>query len=66
MSGRKNGLQWRFRNESLHNIYVNCRDHRLALCLPHLMKQKKFVPLLATYNNFLLGVWKIFRYSPKK
>ena len=27
---------------------------------------KEFAPLLATYNNFLLGVWKPFKYSLKK
>ena len=30
------------------------------------MKDKEFAPLLATYDNFLLGVWKTFRYSPIK
>ena len=66
MSGRKNGLQGRIRNESPHNVYVNCCNHRLALCLPHLMKDKEFASLLETYDNFLLGVWKTFKYSPKK
>ena len=66
MSGKKNGLQRRIRNESPHNIYLNCRNHQLALCIPHLMKDKEFVPLLATYDNFFLGVWKTFRHSPKK
>ena len=66
MSGRKNGLQRRIRNESPHNIYLNCRNHRLALCIPHLMKDKEFVPLPSTYDNLFLGVWKTFRYSPKK
>ena len=66
MSGRKNGLQRRILNEPPHHIYVNCRNHRLALCVPHLLKDKEYAPLLATYDNFLLGVWKKFRYSPKK
>ena len=30
------------------------------------MKDKEFAPFLATNHNFLLGVWKTFRYSPKK
>ena len=30
------------------------------------MKDKEFAPLLATFDNFLLGFWKTFRYSPKK
>ena len=65
MSGKKNGLQWRIRNESPHNIYLNCHNHRLALCLPHLMKNKEFAPVLGTYDNSILGVWKTFRYSQK-
>ena len=56
MSGRKNGLQRRILNESPHHVYVNCRNHRQALCLPHLMKDKEYAPLLATYDNFFLGV----------
>ena len=38
MSGRKNGLQRRIRNESPNEIYVNCRNYWLTLCLPHIMK----------------------------
>ena len=56
MSGGENGLQRRILNESPHHVYVNCRNHRQALCLPHLMKDKEYAPLLATYDNFLLGV----------
>ena len=61
MSGKKNNLQWRIRNESPHNIYLNCCNHRLPLCLLHVMKDKEFTPFLATYDNFILGVWKTFR-----
>ena len=52
----KNGLQRQIRNESPHNIYVASHNHQLALCLPHLMKDKEFVPLLAPYHNFFLRV----------
>ena len=48
------------------NIYLNCRNHRLPLSLPHLTNDKEFVPLLANYANFLLGAWKMFRYRSKK
>ena len=48
MSGKKLGLQRRIQNESPHNIYLNCCNHQLALCLPHLKKDKEFAPLLAT------------------
>ena len=54
MSGRKNCLKRRIRIESPHNIYLICHNHRLALCLPHLMKNKEFAPLLPTYRNCLL------------
>ena len=37
MSGKKNGLQRR-RYYSPFSIYINCRNHRLALSLPHLME----------------------------
>ena len=47
MSGRKHGLQRQIQNESPHNIYLNCGNHQLALCLPHLKKDKEFAPLLA-------------------
>ena len=54
MSGRKNCLKRRIRIESPHNIYLICHNHRLALCLPHLMTNKEFAPLLPTYRNCLL------------
>ena len=61
MSERKNGLQRRIGKESPHDIYVNCRNSRLAFCLPHLMQDEELAPLLATYDNFLLGVRKTFK-----
>ena len=45
MGGKKNGLQRRIRNFSPFNIYINCRNHRLALCLPHLMKNIEYADL---------------------
>ena len=38
MRGEVSGLQRRLRNESPHMIYTNCRNHRLALVLVHMMK----------------------------
>ena len=60
MSGKKNGLQRRRRNFSPFNIYINCRNHRLALCLPHLMKNIEYAELLLDEDAVLLGVWKMF------
>ena len=66
MSGKDTGLQRRIRFYSPFNIYINCRNHRLALCLPHLMKDSDIGELLSDFDALLLGLWKMFRYSPKK
>ena len=66
MSGKEGGLQRRIRHYSPFKMYVNCRNHRLALCLPHIIKNKKFSNMLAYYDALLLGSWKMFHYSPKK
>ena len=66
MSGKKNGLQRRIRNYSPFNIYINCRNHCLALCLPHLMKDQYLGELLSDFDALLSGLWKTFHYSPKK
>ena len=39
MSGEQKGLQRRIRHVSPFAIYMNCRNHRLALCLVHLLKK---------------------------
>ena len=66
MSGKNTGLQRRIRFYSPFNIYINCRNHRPALCLPHLMKDVDFAELLIDYDSLLLGIWKMFHFSPKK
>ena len=66
MSGMNNGLQRGIRFYSPFNIYINCRNHRLALCLHHLMKDVDFAELLIDYDSLLLGIWKMFHFSPKK
>ena len=66
MSGKEGRLQRRIRYYSSFNIYINCRNHRLALCLLHIMKNRKFSDMLADYDTVLLGLWKMFYYSPKK
>ena len=59
MSGKHKGLQRRIRNETPFNIYVNCRNHRLALCFPHLMKMKDFRELLVEFDSLLLGFMEV-------
>lgn len=63
MSGEHKGLQRRMRNASPLAIYINCRNHRLALCLKHLTKT---YPLLAEVDNTLLSLYNLFEYSPQK
>ena len=65
MSGKNTGLERRIRFYSLFNIYINFRNHRLAFCLPHLMKNVYFVELLMDYDSLLLGIWKMFHFSSK-
>ena len=66
MSGKIGGLQRRIRHYSPFNVYINCRNHRLALCLPYIMKHPDYSELLMDYDAVLLGLWKMFHYSPKK
>ena len=37
MSGEQKGLQSLIRHTAPHSQYLNCRNHRLALCLVHLI-----------------------------
>ena len=39
MSGEKKGMQRCIRHVSPYALYMNCRNHDLALCLVHLLKQ---------------------------
>ncbi|CAG2224053.1 unnamed protein product [Mytilus edulis] len=63
MSGEEKGLQRRMRHLSPLSFYINCRNHKLALCLKHLAKD---IPLLAELDKTLLCLWKMFEYSPLK
>ena len=65
MSAKKNGLQRRIRYYSPCSFYINCRNHHLALCLPHLMKDICLVELMNDYDTLLFGLWKTFHFSPK-
>lgn len=57
------GLQRRIRHESPFALYVNCRNHRLALCLVHLIKK---YPVLQEIDSLLISLWKLFEFSPQK
>ncbi|XP_061179464.1 uncharacterized protein LOC133188092 [Saccostrea echinata] len=61
MSGEHKGLQRRIRHESPFALFVNCRNHRLALCLVHLIKR---YPVLQEIDSTLLALWKLFEFSP--
>ncbi|XP_052260782.1 E3 SUMO-protein ligase KIAA1586-like isoform X2 [Dreissena polymorpha] len=63
MNGENKGLQRRIRHESPLSIYVNCRNHRIALCFVHLLKESD---LLKEVDGLLISIWKLFQYSPKK
>ncbi|CAC5383686.1 unnamed protein product [Mytilus coruscus] len=55
--------QRRMRHISPKSVYINCRNHKLALCLKHLTKD---YPLLLELDKALLSLWKMFEYSPLK
>lgn len=63
MSGEVSGLQRRLRNLAPHMLYMNCRNHRLALVLVHMMKQFEFI---SDIDSLLEGLWKLFHYSNQK
>ena len=57
------GLQRRFRHLVPHQYYINCRNHRLALCVKHLIKH---FPILAEVDSALLAIWKLFDNSQQR
>ena len=66
ISGKKYGLQRRIRYYAPFGIYINCRNHRLDLCSPHLMKSICLGKIVNDYDTLLLGLWKNFHFSPKR
>ena len=63
MSGERKGLQQLIQHTSPYAQYLNCRNHRLALCLVHLIpKYQKLTEL----DGLLISLWKTFKYSPVK
>ena len=63
MSGKQRGLQRLIRHAALHSPYLNCGNHRLALCLVHLIPcYRKLLEL----DGVLFSLWKMFKYSSIK
>ncbi|XP_052264230.1 uncharacterized protein LOC127867223 [Dreissena polymorpha] len=57
------GLQRQFRHIVSHQLYVNCRHHKQAITIKHLINDN---PIVDQVDSLLLSVWKMFHYSPKK
>ena len=63
MNGEQKGLQHLICHIAPHSQYLNCRNHRLALCLVHLIaRYRKLLEL----DGVLFSLWKMLRYSPIK
>ena len=63
MSGERKGLQRLIHHTSPYAQYLNCKNHRLALCLVHLIpKYQK----LSELDGLLISLWKTFKYSSIK
>ena len=63
ISSERKGLQRRIRHTSPHSIYINCNNHRLALCLKHMIPRYH---TLIKLDGMLLSIWKLFNYSSIK
>lgn len=63
MSGSNSGLQRRIRHMAPHSIYINCRNHRLALVFVHVSKKHT---CLQDLDALLISIWKMFHYSSIK
>jgi len=63
MSGTQRGVQRLFRHESVYSLYINCRNHKLALCFKHLMKSYE---ILRETDACLVSFAKLFEYSDLK
>ena len=63
MRGKRKALQLLIRHTSPYTQYLNFKNHRLALCLVHLIpKYQKLTEL----DGLLISLWKTFKYSSKK
>ena len=62
MNEERNGLQRLVRHTS-HSLYINCRNHRLALCFVHLLPK---YDALTRFDTLLILIWKTFHFSTVK
>ena len=60
MNGEQKGLQRLLRHTATHSQCINCRNHRLALCLVHLISRSQ---KLLELDRILLSLWETFKYS---
>ena len=63
ISSERCGLQCLIKHSSPYAEYINCCNHRVALCFVHLLKK---LPSLISLYTMLLSVWKLFKYSTIK
>ena len=53
MSGVNKGVRRRFHHIFPHQIFINCRNHKLTLCVKNLLKQ---FPILQNLDNLLIDM----------
>ena len=63
MSREQKGLQRLIHHTAPHSQYLNCRNHRLALCLVHLIPCYQN---LLELDGVLFSLWKMLKYSSIK
>ena len=63
MNGEQKGLQHLIRHTAPHSQYLNYRNHRLALCLVHLIPCYQE---LLELHGVLFSLWKTLKYSSIK
>ena len=60
MCGEHKGPERLICHDSLHSLYLNCRNHCLALCLVRLLR---YYPKLCELDGLLILLWKTFKFS---
>lgn len=63
VSGSVKGVQRLFTHQSVFLLYVNCRNHKLALCFKHLIKKYKEVQ---ETDSCLVSFSNLFEYSAQR
>ena len=60
MSGEHNGVKRRFEDICSHNMYIHCRNHRLALCFAHLIPQYE---AFSQFDALLLNLYLLLKHG---